>query len=1353
MSNTVKEVDESLDLLKETKSNIRSAIEQKGVTVSDTDTFASYATKIGEISSGSGDGLKNLSAEQRTQILLDGTYEGKDVEVGEVFTQYDGKFVEFNKTLNSSSEVESYDYFLTDLSYNKEEVNTAIANIPQPDLSEYIKNTATGTSSIGIGDSVSVTGTQTVAIGDQITTGARSVAIGSTAKTGFIATAVGPSTNASGSNSIALGFGANASKGGSIQLGNGTNSEEDSLYVYLGHQKDITGDGVSEWVGENYKLLDTAGKIPAERLPSDIEDVAVAGEGITFEEEREKNFEEYKAMSSAAGSFEYSEDGTRLLGVPRFGSLKIDKINPNENFTASFRVKIDTADSASKYLFSIDRSSNVQFTIRNMSGSNVTLFSLYAGSGPVYVYVPFESLKDYVDVFISFEHPTPTTVVLNAEVRDMSGNVLAKPSATPTEKDWATIRADDPVLIGNRSTGPATSWDLDLTNTWMEQNEIRYYVLKTYDEPRTRISVTDFDIIQKNKAKSLYSLILGSSEDDKTTAYRTGYNANRVENGGSAFGYYSIAEEYGSAIGYRSQASFGSAQIGEGYSEAFELGFGDHAVIDFQGKLYKDRLPITAGEGISFTDTSGDRYRLIGDATVEDGLLKFGKEKHNRSCLVSSWGGFYPQNYLEFQIALKDVPAGTSSYGGSDYLLRSYMIDDGIVDEDGTRHFRAPRLYYSDATNSGYTRIYYYGFFISGNISKDDFDSGDILIKETLIDSVATLQYSTNDGATWNTLATQTIEETQTAMGAWTMLLGQPENYNYVSTSDYTGSIDLNKSFLYLASNHESNLLIEGATRAANEIVVSATGREPVMPTLTADAETDLLVTGKYEGRDVAEGEVFTSAEGSFKKVSFASVSWSSTGLTGGTKYSVIPFKGAIWAIGNNDGRRSLDKGVTWDNSAGIALGHVAATNGDILVCSGNDANYMAWTEDGSSWTQAYIDTALQVKDTLLYGNGVFLCQGRDSNSDRRLIVSSDGKTWESVADPFSGADVVLKCFDGSRFIAVKYGAVWASENGKDWTQISSKMPYNDMYFFNGKYYAADNNSSKTVDVYSSTDLNTWTKVAAPVYPETGSYQVNMDVVGPFLFITVGYFALVSSDGVSWSLSNIEKSPWNRNLPSYAEGYFFVRYSADTSLGFNDTGLYRAESLQKSKVELTDTVALLDENGQIPAERLTNALDKCIKTSDRQEQLPVAQRKNAIAIGTGAMATGGADAWAPLAIGVNAVAGASATAIGSNCFADGGGTAIGANTSSTDATYAMGGATALGRKARAMASMSVQIGAGENTNANTLQFQNWQVIDAEGNIPAERLTSALSGYATTTYVDEQLGDINTILDNINGEVV
>ena len=52
MSNILEKIDKSLELLKETKSNIRGNIEQKGVDVSDTDTFGSYAEKIKEIQGG-----------------------------------------------------------------------------------------------------------------------------------------------------------------------------------------------------------------------------------------------------------------------------------------------------------------------------------------------------------------------------------------------------------------------------------------------------------------------------------------------------------------------------------------------------------------------------------------------------------------------------------------------------------------------------------------------------------------------------------------------------------------------------------------------------------------------------------------------------------------------------------------------------------------------------------------------------------------------------------------------------------------------------------------------------------------------------------------------------------------------------------------------------------------------------------------------------------------------------------------------------------------------------------------------------------------------------------------------------
>lgn len=88
--------------------------------------------------------------------------------------------------------------------------------------------------------------------------------------TGDLSIALGAGATASGKNSVAIGFGADALGAGSIQIGTGRNNEDESLYVYLGTQRDVTGDGVAEWVGNNYKLLGSDGKIPAARLPDDI---------------------------------------------------------------------------------------------------------------------------------------------------------------------------------------------------------------------------------------------------------------------------------------------------------------------------------------------------------------------------------------------------------------------------------------------------------------------------------------------------------------------------------------------------------------------------------------------------------------------------------------------------------------------------------------------------------------------------------------------------------------------------------------------------------------------------------------------------------------------------------------------------------------------------------------------------------------------------------------------------------------------------------------------------------------------------------------------------------------------------
>ena len=65
---------DKLNYLNTTKMNIKNAIIEKGVEVSDSDTFRDYATKISDISSGGGDGMI-INATPITYSLVKATVE------------------------------------------------------------------------------------------------------------------------------------------------------------------------------------------------------------------------------------------------------------------------------------------------------------------------------------------------------------------------------------------------------------------------------------------------------------------------------------------------------------------------------------------------------------------------------------------------------------------------------------------------------------------------------------------------------------------------------------------------------------------------------------------------------------------------------------------------------------------------------------------------------------------------------------------------------------------------------------------------------------------------------------------------------------------------------------------------------------------------------------------------------------------------------------------------------------------------------------------------------------------------------------------------------------------------------
>ena len=136
-------------------------------------------------------------------------------------------------------------------------------------------------------------------------------------------------------------------------------------------------------------------------------------------------------------------------------------------------------------------------------------------------------------------------------------------------------------------------------------------------------------------------------------------------------------------------------------------------------------------------------------------------------------------------------------------------------------------------------------------------------------------------------------------------------------------------------------------------------------------------------------------------------------------------------------------------------------------------------------------------------------------------------------------------------------------------------------------------------------------------------------------------------------------------------------------------------------------------------------------------------------LGGGGGGDGGFAEWRggdPLAAGANASAeGTSATAIGANAISVGRGstTALGADTKATGTfTTAVGNylteatgtyAAAFGSWAKAHGDSCVQLGTGVNEHAGTLQFRDFQLLDADGKIPAERLT----GYAAISGLDPE----------------
>lgn len=199
---------------------------------------------------------------------------------------------------------------------------------------------------------------------------------------------------------------------------------------------------------------------------------------------------------------------------------------------------------------------------------------------------------------------------------------------------------------------------------------------------------------------------------------------------------------------------------------------------------------------------------------------------------------------------------------------------------------------------------------------------------------------------------------------------------------------------------------------------------------------------------------------------------------------------GIFVAVGNflGQGIMSSTDGTTWitqvnptafvgtGSISGTTLTITAVTSGALYVDQSIDGNMIATSISalgtGTGGTGTYVVTVSQTVgsttifgsssayDSVVFGNGIFICPFETVSFTTGLITSTDGTTW--TVSEFPGSAINEISFDGSLFYAVGNGAFAAtSPDGVTWTELTiigdgtddilSSSTGQDLYVFTGR--------------------------------------------------------------------------------------------------------------------------------------------------------------------------------------------------------------------------------------------------------------------------------------------------------------
>lgn len=320
-----------------------------------------------------------------------------------------------------------------------------------------------------------------------------------------------------------------------------------------------------------------------------------------------------------------------------------------------------------------------------------------------------------------------------------------------------------------------------------------------------------------------------------------------------------------------------------------------------------------------------------------------------------------------------------------------------------------------------------------------------------------------------------------------------------------------------------------------------------------------------------ASGAVYTSPDG---------VTWTSRSA-GSSQFNQVIYANSLFvAVGNSSACYTSTDGVTWTSRTVFMLGSIFGVvwNGSAFVAVGAAGRY-ATSSDAATWTTAqdvsvsnFLSVGVASGKTVAYGaNSCVVLAGAS-----RTEVMQSG-TWAYAVTAASAINPRVIAYNGSnQYVAAGNNSViLTSSNGQSWTGQHSGLAINldKAYYLNGNYLVFGTNagspltyssngttwaqsatsfvstmnaaaygagvyvvvgvsSAASNNLYSSTDLVTWTVRSA------GSVTFNDVIFANSIFVAVGNNGVCysSTDGITWTSRSAGSSAFQRVI--YANSLF-----------------------------------------------------------------------------------------------------------------------------------------------------------------------------------------------------------------------